>query len=103
MIDYIDTQIALQIIKIDNNCQLVLIDGFNRIFNKDPLKASRNIFFINNIGQVIWRVFSKNDRFGDSFMNIYKIQDEYKAYRWDGGQYGLNIQTGEATPEILLK
>lgn len=46
---------------------------------------------------------SKNDRFGDSFMNIYKIQDEYKAYRWDGGQYGLNIQTGEATPEILLK
>ena len=64
---------------------------------------SSNVFMINSSGEVIWRICKKNDKFGDSFTNIYEKNGEFKAYRWDGGQYNIDIKTGLATPEILLK
>lgn len=103
MIKHIDITIANKILKIDSDAQLVLIDGLNNFFEQTPLEVSRNIFLINTRGDVIWRIHSVNDKFGDSFTNIYQKDEHYKAYRWDGGQYGIDLETGFATPEILLK
>lgn len=103
MIKNIDKKIINKAININNNLQLVLIDGSDVIFKKKQLEISRNIFMVNSSGEVIWRIYSKNDKFGDSFTNIYEKNGEFKAYRWDGGQYNIDIKTGFATPEILLK
>ncbi|PXZ04760.1 hypothetical protein [Gilliamella apicola] len=103
MIRHIDAGIANKILNIDNNYQLALLDGFNDLFKKEPLEVSRNIFLIKTDGQVIWRIYSKNDKFGDSFTNIYEKDGKFKAYRWDGGQYDIDIETGLATPEILIR
>lgn len=103
MMKYIDVKIANKILNINSNLQLVLIDGLDSLFGKEPVEVSRNIFLIDLNGNIIWRIHSKNDKFGDSFTNIYEKDGNFKAYRWDGGQYGIDLETGLATPEILLK
>ncbi|MDF7666471.1 hypothetical protein PT273_01165 [Orbaceae bacterium ESL0727] len=103
MINFIHSERIYKMITVNANSQLVLIDGFDPIFDGKPSEKSRNIFLINSKQEVIWRIFSKNDNFGDSFTNIYEENRQFKAYRWDGGQYDINIKTGEAIPGKLLK
>lgn len=54
--------------------------------------------------QVIWQVYSEYDSEGNPFTNI-SVDDlgNITAYRWDGGLYFINGNTGFAKPQKLIK
>lgn len=69
---------------------------------KDEYPTSRNIYMMHN-GDVVWRVRSDFDEDGGRFTNIWMEGCNIHAYRWDGGEYGINPDNGFATPLRLLK
>lgn len=103
MIKFINKDMIEKSIVFDDK-YLILVNGFNPVFKNEPIERVKNIFLIDSSGKVIWRVHSNFDSEQSGiFTNIYEKDGKFKAYRWDGGQYGIDIETGFATPEILLK
>ncbi|MDF7670063.1 hypothetical protein PT276_02390 [Orbaceae bacterium ESL0721] len=104
MIKYINKKDIVEKICLPANLYIVRIDSFNPIFNNQLNDRVRNIFKIDSEGKVIWQVFSNSDTKRDgSFQGIKMDGNNLKAYRWNGGQYDIDLETGFATPEILLK
>jgi hypothetical protein len=67
------------------------------------MECARNVFLIDDAGSVVWQVSSNFDSDGDPFTNIFMEGGQLKAYRWDGGSYSVDAQTGRAVPDQLLK
>ena len=104
MIRHISKKDIVESLCLSNNLYIVRVDSFNSILNNDINNKVRNVFKIDNEGNVIWQIFSNSDLEQDvSFQGIRMDGNRLKGYRWNGGQYDINIETGFATPEILLK
>lgn len=82
---------------------LILFDGLSLPECCDNEEVARNVFLLNEKGDIIWRIFSKYDQDGNPFTNIYEKSNQIRAYRWDGGEYLIDIETGEAKPHAFLK
>lgn len=87
----------------DNLFKIVLYDRLDpKIFSDE--EAARNVYKLDFSGNIIWQVSSKSDERGAPFTGI-RIDEDGKlmAYRWDGGLYEIDIETGFATPKILMR
>jgi hypothetical protein len=80
----------------DGGC-VVLLDMLGKAGQYSKDQIAKNIFRLDEKGEVKWQVFSDFDSEGSPFTRI-DLQNGINAYRWDGGTYSVNIETGEATP-----
>ncbi|WJY13388.1 hypothetical protein PCO82_12400 [Pectobacteriaceae bacterium CE90] len=99
MIDNILSEVFL-----DDEKRVVVIDRLGMEEKYGKVECSQNIYFLDKDGRVIWRVSSDFDNEGNPFTGVTLIDgNSIEAYRWDGGCYSINKETGFATPKILLK
>ncbi|BBP70405.1 hypothetical protein PHLH6_24090 [Pseudomonas sp. Seg1] len=82
---------------------VVLLDRLGQEALYGSKECSSNIFLVDNVGNVVWQVSSDFDSDGGAFTHIFVEGGQLKAYRWDGGSYNLDFQTGRAVPSQLLK
>lgn len=82
---------------------VVLIDRLGMEEKFGPLECARNIYLVDQNGAIVWQVTSDFDSDGGPFTNVIDDLGELKAYRWDGGMYKLDLNTGFAIPISLLK
>lgn len=64
---------------------------------------ARNVAMLDPLGCIVWRVSSDFDESGDPFTNILFKEGDLMAYRWDGGLYTIDIESGKATPSLLIR
>lgn len=95
-------QNAKKIIEINDDSFVVLLDYFDPIFMGNKELASNNIFLLNHKGNVKWVIHTEFLASG-GFVDILIKENKLKAIGWDTGLYGLDIKTGFAIPETLLK
>lgn len=67
------------------------------------LECARNIYLVDRNGMRIWQVESAFDENGGPFTNIIVSGAEIHAYRWDGGIYVIDTNTGKAVPSQLTR
>jgi hypothetical protein len=82
------------------------------------IEYSRNIYMIDESDNIIWQVQSGFDADGfsgpftglrmrpagfDDLSRITYETEALQAYRWNGGLYGIDLETGWATPLILVR
>lgn len=77
---------------------IVLIDRLGKDDQCDKEDLARNVFRTDAAGLVQWQVRSKFDSEGNPFTAIHREGDIVTAYRWDGGCYVLDLESGIATP-----
>lgn len=82
---------------------IVLIDRLGMEEKFGQLECARNIYFIDKNGEIMWQVTSDFDSDGGPFTNVIDDLGELKAYRWDGGMYKIDLNTGFAMPTSLTK
>ena len=95
-----DSEIAQQL-DLPDGSAVVLLDRLakGRRFSKE--EQARNIFAVDANGNLLWQVHSRFDAEGNPFTKLHFENDTLTAYRWDGGSYQIDTQTGAATPLIL--
>ncbi|MEQ9899064.1 hypothetical protein ABRP59_05405 [Pectobacterium punjabense] len=84
--------------------KIVLLDrlGMENLYEK--VEISRNIYLLDDQKETIWQVSSDFDGEGNPFTNMILHHDgSITAYRWDGGNYMINTETGFATPSTIMK
>jgi outer membrane protein assembly factor BamB len=88
----------------DDGKRVVVIDQLGMKEKYGNAECSQNLYLLDTNGNVIWRVSSNFDEDGNPFTNVNLNDDNnIEAYRWNGGLYSINKETGFATPRILLK
>ena len=93
---------ALKIIQIDDDNFVVLLDFFDPIFKGNKELASKNIFLLDRKEDIKWIVHSNLSILG-GFVDIFLKGNDLNAISWNTGLYKIDLETGLATPEILLK
>lgn len=78
---------------------------FDTLARKDipAVDRARNLVLLDRDGSVVWTVRSDFDQSGDPFTNVTLEGTAITAYRWDGGTYTIDADTGEATPRLLSR
>ncbi len=68
-------------------------------------EANRNVYRFDQTGRIVWRIKSRaNPDEKLPYTNIYFGElGELMAYCWDGGEYGINSETGDITIGKLSK
>jgi len=87
-------------IDLPNGDKIVLLErlGMRGLFSK--LERARNVFRVDSRGHVKWQIHSKFDADGGPFTQL-RLENGLTAYRWDGGTYGVDLDTGAAVPLVL--
>lgn len=67
------------------------------------LECARKIYLVDRSGMPIWQVESAFDADGGPFTNIVVSGAELQGYRWDGGIYIIDTNTGKAVPSQLMR
>jgi len=80
---------------------VVLLDRLGKGGQYSQEELARNVFRIDAIGHIQWTVRSRFDAEGSPFTQLRCEEGELTAYRWDGGSYGIDMETGAATPLVL--
>ena len=71
--------------------------GQETVFGK--IECARNIFILDDNENLVWQVKSDFDIEDNPFTNIKYGQDgSLVTYRWDGGNYSIDADTGFASP-----
>lgn len=103
MIRHIASNEVSKRIDMKAGASIILLDRLA----KEPLhgrtECSRNIFLVDLFGKVVWQIESDFDNDGGPFTNIIFNDGVAKGYRWDGGIYEIDLETGRATPLSLAK
>jgi hypothetical protein len=83
--------------------KIILLDRLAKehLYSKEEM--ARNIFKINKIGHLEWQIQSDFDAEGQPFTRLHYDNGKVTAYRWDGGVYVINIETGDAKLRILMR
>ena len=91
-------------LSIDKKKKLVAFDRLGKGAILGKIECARNIYLMDNASSIIWQIKSDFDDEGNPFTNITQDPEgNFWAYRWDGGRYRINMETGFARPDILLK
>ena len=83
--------------------KIVLYNSLAKEKEYGELDCARNVYLVNNEGEVGWRVFSSSDAAGDPFVDIYMEEGELYGSRWDSFRYMINIETGKAIRDDFIK
>ncbi|WP_283190196.1 hypothetical protein [Pseudomonas sp. PMCC200344] len=103
MSKHIDKKLASKIISASESLKVVLIDRLGQEGLYGPSECARNIYLIDDGDNVIWQVRSGFDSDGGAFTNITFTDGRLQGYRWDGGMYDIDLNTGKAEPGLLLR
>jgi hypothetical protein len=97
--------IAKKSLSLPDGSSIVLIDMMGRTTSESWDDSNRNIYRLDAAGKVIWRIdtmSASDEKF--PYTNIY-LSDTgaLKAYCWDGGEYDVDVGTGEIDHGRLSK
>ncbi len=88
---------SLMSVALPSGGRLIVLDTLGR--NDIPATdRARNLVMLDDEGTVVWTVSSEFDGSGDPFTGVAVEGTAIEAYRWDGGTYAVDAETGEATP-----
>ena len=88
--------------KIDlDDGAVVLLDRLGKGDRYSKEEQAQNVLRIEPDGRVRWRVHTKFDAEGSPFTRLHLEDGMLTAYRWDGGTYGIDLDTGEGVPLVL--
>ncbi len=87
-------------IDLPNGSAIVLLDRLGKGDQYSKEELARNVFKIDADGHVEWQVRSQFDDEGNPFTRLH-YANGVTAYRWDGGSYSVDLDTGAATPLVL--
>ena len=99
----IDLSLVQIKINLHSGVMVVLLDRLAKEDVYGYLECAKNIFLTDSAGNVIWQVHTDFDSNSGSFTNIVVDGTGIKGYRWDGGSYEINLDSGKGTPELLMK
>lgn len=77
---------------------VVLLDRLGKSDRYSREDQARNVLRIGSDGCVKWRVRTNFDAEGSPFTKLNLENGRLTAYRWDGGTYGIDLETGEGVP-----
>lgn len=93
------TESALsQQVRLPNGDRIVLID---RLSDARTVDRARNVHRIDGSGQIVWTISTRFDSEGNPFTQLHFAAGRLTAYRWDGGTYTVDMETGIAEPQQL--
>ncbi|HZF42279.1 MAG TPA: hypothetical protein VEZ48_02600 [Sphingomonadaceae bacterium] len=87
-------------IDLPNGSAIVLLDRLGKGDRYSNEELARNVFKIDAAGHVEWQVRSQFDAEGNPYTRLH-YANGVTAYRWDGGSYSIDLDTGSATPLVL--
>jgi hypothetical protein len=91
-------------IQLANDNRLILINKLGRGPVESDYDISRNVMLLDLNGKMIWRIHSLIDYAGVPFTGIrFRHDGALIAYRWNGGEYFVDLLSGFATPYRLAK
>ncbi len=82
-------------LRLDCGDRIVLVD---RLADCVGTGRARNVQRIDSAGNVVWTIHSRFDSEGQPFTRLHLESGRLTAYRWDGGTYAVELDTGFATP-----
>jgi len=92
-----------KVIKVAEFLSVVLIDRLGQETLFGEVECARNIYLMGEVGRRVWQVFSDFDAHAGPFTNIIFNEGILKSYRWDGGMYEIDVETGRAVPGEFMK
>lgn len=96
----VDLREIVSAMDLPDGRRLIILNWTGRSENE----AARNLYLVGADGQVVWQVASKFDADGGPFTKLHSCNDEKAvAYRWDGGDYEIDMKTGFAIPKAFKK
>ncbi len=95
MTNRIDVSKQAQSINLDDGHVIVLVDRLSHSMSNN---RAQNVFRIDKTGTVVWTSHSRFDSEGQPFTRLHLESGRLTAYRWDGGTYAVELDTGFATP-----
>jgi hypothetical protein len=93
----IDHGIIKSQIELPDGGKVILLDMLARSGKYAKAEIARNIFRIEEDGAIKWQVHGDFDTEGSPYTRIV-LENGLSAYRWDGGTYSIDLETGKATP-----
>ncbi len=92
-------------IRLDNGDRIVLLDMLAADKSLSSASIDQNIYRVSASGDVIWQVSAGEPVYDRSPFTGIVIEDDgvLHAYRWDGTEYIVDVQSGEAQPYRLSK
>ncbi len=69
----------------------------------DKIERQQNIVCFDSRGNEKWRVGEYGAWENSAFTNIYFLDGGLYAYNFDGGEYSIDMGTGQCRPVALLK
>lgn len=82
---------------------IYLYDTLGRTDLLSALERATNMCRVSAAGVRLWRVHSDFDADSGPFTQMKFEKERLIAYRWDGGEYAVNMDNGEATPLALTR
>lgn len=84
--------------------RIVVFDRLGMESTYGKIECARNVYLLGRNCELVWQVVSDFDSEGNPFTHItLNTSDSLIAYRWDGGVYIIDKESGFATPCSLLK
>lgn len=90
-------------INLSNGVSIIMVDRLGKEKNFSSLECAKNIFAIDQEFNVIWQIYTDFDSSSGPFTNIFLDGDILKGYRWDGGIYNIDLNSGIGTPASLAR
>ncbi|MFJ4145285.1 hypothetical protein [Pseudomonas sp. NPDC089734] len=103
MIHHFDKSKASKVLEISKVLSVVLIERLAQESIRGRTEDAKNIFLIDGNGSVIWQVSSDFDSDGGPYTNIFYSDGRLQGYRWDGGIYDIDLESGVAVPNLFLR
>lgn len=103
MVPSIDVKDIAKRVDLPDGRSVLLLDRLakDRLYGR--LECARNIYLVDQDGNLLWQIESAFDADSGPFTNVFADGAELKAYRWDGGTYVIDANTGRASPFQLEK
>lgn len=89
---------------VNDGNKVILYDRLDKECFFSQEQCARNIYLVNVNSKIIWQIYSDYDFEGNPFTSIRADNaGDITAYRWDGGLYVIDKNTGFAKPHQLIK
>jgi hypothetical protein len=92
-------------IRLDNGDRIVMLDMLAADKSLPSDSIEQNIYRLSASGEVMWQVSASGPVYDRSPFTGIGIEDDgvLHAYRWDGTEYIVDVQSGKAQPHRLSK
>jgi len=92
------------VLPLSDGGRVELVDMLDAPKTSSDDDIQRNIFRFDAKGDMIWQVGTYNPFPVSTFTNI-RLDEEGRllGYNFDGGEYSIDLDSGVATPKLLMK